>query len=134
MVKTVELKRDGIGRLVDCKPFLLPDVLEIQLKTVGYDMSDVFVSMQNGTIRAHKKVENNTFEVDKELLFAGFLNMRVHMYHDGKEAKIWDVYPIKLVETNFGIEAFEYLRVIEEKVDKVQEEVNELKKQHEIIM
>ncbi len=134
MVKTIILSREGLGRLADSEPFLLPDVLELQFVAKGYDMRNVFVSMQNGTIKKHERLKGDTLVVDNELLFAGYLNIRVSAYMGGEIAKIWDIYPLKLVETNYGIETFDYIKIIEDKVDTLQEQVNELKKQHEIIM
>ncbi len=133
MLKLIELKKDGSGRLANNEPFLLPDALELKFISFGYDMSNVFVSLRNGPIKQYEKLVGDKIIVKDDLLFAGYLNIRVQLYHDGQLSKKWDVFPIKLIETVDGINAFDYLRIIEEKLDKTIEDVNALKIAHEII-
>ena len=132
MLKKIELNKNGIGRLVEHEPFLLPAEIELDFIAKGYDLSDAFVWLQNGNNNGVLRL-SGTLKIPNEYLHAGYLNMRVEMYLKGEMAKRWEVLPIKLLEVPNGFEVKDYLGEIEENLVQLQEEVLKLKKQHEII-
>ncbi len=132
MVKKIELNKNGVGRLVEHEPFLLPAEIELDFVANGYDLSDAFVRLRNGENHDVLRL-SNPFRVPKDYLHAGYLNLRVEMYLKGEMAKQWEVLPIKLLEVPSGIEIKDYLGELEKKLAEMQEKVLKLEKQHEII-
>lgn len=132
MKKIIELNKQGIGRLKINEPFLLPDEIELNFIAKGYDLSNAFISLQNGENSGVLRL-SNPFNVPDEYLHAGYLNMRVEMYIGDKVAKRWDIMPIKIYEVPSGTEMKDYLGELEEKLAEQQERIARLEKQNEII-
>lgn len=139
MKKTIELNQSAIARLTDSKPFLLPDELELEFNCKEYSLKDAFITLQNGKIKGRYKL-TQPFYVDKALLVAGKLNMAIALYIDGEMVKKWDVLPIIIKETVFGITMFDELGEINKKLDEInknyvskEEYVKLLKKTNELI-
>ena len=133
MLKKIELNKNGVGRLVDYEPFLLPSEIELEFIAKDYDLTDAFVMLENSENKGVLRL-SSPFKIPNEYLHAGYLNMRVEMYLKGEMAKRWDVLPIKIVEVSSGFEVKDYLGEIEEKLARQQERLERLEKQHEIIL
>lgn len=118
MIKTIELGRNNLARIKEQEPFLLPDKLILSFATSKYDLSNAFVSFQNGKIKEQQKLTNNLI-VDESLLFEGMLNIAVHLYHEGKCVKSWYCLPLEIKETKHGTMAFDKLNEIEKKLDYI---------------
>ena len=121
MKRIIELNRNGIGRLVNHEPFLLPDGMELVFKTSGYDLSNAFVSVRNGTVKDIYKL-TTPFKIDDKFLFGGNLNLSVKLYSGETCVKTWAVLPIKLVEADYEIQAFDYLGDIEERLNNIEKD------------
>ena len=132
MKKTIELNRDGIGRLAKHEPFLLPDGLEIIFKSCGYDLTNAFVSLRNGTVKDIYKL-TTPFKVDEKFLFGGNLNISVKAYSGDICVKTWSILPIKLVEADYEIQAFDYLGDIEERLEKLEKDYVPYSKYLEVV-
>lgn len=118
MIKTIELGRNNLARIKEQEPFLLPDKLILSFTTARYDLSNAFVSFQNGKVKEQQKLTNNLI-VAESLLFEGMLNIAVHLYHEGKCIKSWYCLPLEIKETKHGTMAFDKLNEIEKKLDFV---------------
>lgn len=129
MKKTIELNPNGIGRLVEHEPFLLPDELEIDFKSKSYDLSNSFVSLKNGKETGQYKL-TFPFNVEKRFLIGGKLEITVKSYVKETPVKTWAVIPIKMVESKYGIHAFDFLSALEDKYNQLLEKVNELIEKH----
>ena len=116
--KIIEIKGNTL-RLVDRKPFLLPDKLTFKVKAQGYDISNAFICMQNGSEKA-MYVLTNPFTVPEKLLFAGALNISIKLYHNGECIKTFYGLPIILKEADFGIYAFDQLNDIEKRLSVIE--------------
>ena len=120
MIKTIELTKSNVARLGDTEPFLLPDKLIFEFKSIGYDISNAFISMQNGEKKVQYKL-TNPFYLPPEVLFAGNLNIAIHCYKDGEKIKSWYCLPIKIIETKHGVFAFDVLHEIEKRIQLLEE-------------
>jgi hypothetical protein len=129
MKKIIELNQNGIGRLTEREPFLLPDTLELEFKTKNYDLSNAFISLKNGVEEGKFKL-TFPFVVDKRFLIGGKLEMTLRLYANDVLVKTFAITPIKLVETTYGIHAFDFLSLLEDKYNKLFEKVNELIEKH----
>ena len=118
MIKTIELGRNNLARIKENEPFLLPDTLVLDFVSTRYDLSNAFVSLQNGKIKKQIKLTSPLL-VDEELLFEGILNIAVHIYEEGKCIKSWYCLPLEIKETQHGVVAFDKLNEIEKKLDFV---------------
>ena len=120
MIKTIELTKSNVARLGDTEPFLLPDELVLQFKSTGYDITNAFISMENGEKKVQYKL-TNPFYLPPEVLFAGELNIGIHSYKDGKKIKSWYCLPIEIIETEHGVFVFDVLHEIEKRIQLLEE-------------
>ena len=119
MKKIIELTKDNIARLSNTEPFLLPDIFELEFKSIGYDLSSSFITLKNG-IKRHKVPLSSPFTVPNELLFAGNLNICIDAYLNGKLLKHWEIIPIRIIETENTLIGFDVLAKIEEQIVQLQ--------------
>ena len=133
MEKTIELNKNGVGRLVDHEPFLMPDELTLNFIAKDYDLSNAFVYLKNGNKNGKFKLVS-PFKIDGEYLTAGHLNIRVDLYLGENLAKRWDMLPIKILEVPSGFEVKDYLGELEKKIEDLTGRVSRLEKQNEIIL
>lgn len=115
MEKTIELK-GSIARLLDKEPFLMPDNLILNFKHVGYDLSNAFITLRNGEKIVKEKL-SKPYKVPVEVLFTGDLHTKIEMYLDGKKAKEWLGAPIRVVETEQGLQLNDLLYELERKIN-----------------
>ena len=138
MKKIIELK-GGIARLKDNSAVLLPDDLELEFKSVGYDLTHAFITLKNGETTAKFRL-TQPFKVDGRLLYAGKLLGRIDAFIGDETTpyKSWDLLPIKITETEDGkIEVFDYLTRLEEKIsaiDDIETRLVALEKKHELVL
>lgn len=128
MKKTITLTKSNVARLEDTEPFLMPDKLIFEFNSVGYDLKNAFVSLQNGTVKMLYKL-TDYFVVDEKVLFAGVLNVGIHLYRDGKCIKSWYCLPIKIVEVEHKVYGFDVLSEFEKRI-KALEDNNITKESH----
>lgn len=124
MKKRIELNKNNVARLDNTEPFLMPDGLELEFNST-YDLTNAFVSLKNGEAQGQYKL-TKTFKVDEKFLIAGTLNVGVIAYHNGTPIKKWAILPIKIIESDYGVVAFDYLADIDKRLSA-------LEKSHQII-
>ena len=113
-------------RLSDREPFLLPDDdLIFKVETV-YDLSNAFITFQNGGAKAHFKITSKEIKVPYSVLFAGLLHFQIDIYYNGKIIKKLVGSPLQIVETETNCVLFDMLSDLDRRVLA-------LEKQHEII-
>lgn len=132
MIKIIELTKQGIGRLANSEPFLMPDKLKLQFVANGYNLENSFITLFNGSIIEKKKL-TNPFEVDEKLLQGGTLSMIVKSYEGKIPVKTWAVMPLIIAETETGKEVQDYVYTLEKRIEDLEKDVERLKKQHQII-
>ena len=120
MIKVIELRKSNIARLTDREPFILPNKYELEFKSIGYDISNAFVSLKNGTKKCLYPL-TNPFLVPDSVLFAGTLEIGVKAYKNGEVIKEWGCIPVKIKETEHGVMCFDYLAELEERILKLEE-------------
>ena len=130
MIKIIELSK--YARVVDHSPFLLPDTLEFDFESCGYDMSNAFITLKNGNIQETYKL-TRPFEVPSKFLFAGELYISIDAYIKGNLIKHWDCLPLLIKETEVGMQCFDFLFEIEKKMLANEKRIETLEKAHEII-
>ena len=119
MNRIIKLSKSDVVRIENTEPFLLPGTLTLKFNAIGYDMQNAFISIQNGTIKGHYRYKKE-FVIDEKFLFSGKLNITVHLYMDEKVVKEWHVLPLKIVETEFGIQCFDFLTELEKKIESLE--------------
>lgn len=120
MVKTIKLL-DNYARLVESEPFLMPDKLIVRFIHQGYDLSNAFVTVKNGT-KIEKYKFANPFVIPSEFLFAGDLYIKVEMYLGGEKAKQWTTLPIRIMETATSLIAYDLLSSLENEIKTIKED------------
>ena len=132
MIKKITLTKDRFARLSDREPFLLPDRLEIDFDSIGYDLTNTFITLKNGEKSGHFKV-SRPFIIPNEFLYAGNLYIGLDAYLDGVIVKHWDTLPIRIVETTESVYCFDFIGDIEKRLaileatSVTKREFNELK-------
>lgn len=120
MIKTIELTREKFARLLEKEPFLLPDILKLDFQSIGYDLTQAFITLKNGEVK-EKFLLEKPFTVPEKFLFAGMLNISIDTYHKGMLVKHWDCLPIKVVETEEEMHCFEYVAELEKEIKDLKE-------------
>lgn len=137
MIKTFELTKSNLARLVNNEPFLLPDKeLVFDFEHSGYNLLSAFIILKNGEINDKYKL-TKPFIVPEKFLFAGILNVQIDMYLNGEKVKTWTCSPIKIKETNDG--NFELIDLLADTVSRKEFEelkasVDKLVAQHKVVL
>ena len=118
MIKQITLTKNSLARLEDKEPFLMPDFLELEFKSIGYDLTNAFIVLKNGEKQGKFRLEK-VFRIPDEFLFAGVLNMSIYAYINGELLKQWNVLPIKFIETENDVQGFDYFGEIERQISEI---------------
>ncbi len=113
MEREVELDKVG-GKFVNADgiTFTKDEGLRLTFKSV-YDLTETAViTLRNGAQCVRREIKQ-PFEVPQEVLFAGWLFVRVDLYLDGKIAKTWQLLPVRLTEAGEDIHGEDYINIIE---------------------
>lgn len=130
-MRIIELK-GNYARLTDREPFLLPQKLEIGFKHVGYDLSNAFITFQNGSVKEKYKL-TNPMTVDNKFLFTGRLFSKIEMYLKGEKVKEWDCLPIEIKETEEATIVFDVLSGLEERLDEIEKNYVPIEKFNDLL-
>ena len=120
MVKTIKLL-DNYAKMVEHEPFYLPDKLIVKFKHIGYDLTNAFITIRNGT-KIEKYKFANPFVIPSEFYFAGDLYLKVEMFLGGEVAKQWTMLPIRIIETELGLVGFDLLTSLENEIKAIKED------------
>ena len=112
---TINLEKNNLGRLSNREPFLLPDKLLLKFSHAGYNLENAFITLKNGSNFEKYKLQE-PFEVAPDFLIAGNLNIRIEMYVGDEKVKQWDCLPIKIRETEMGVEIFDIVSRLEDEI------------------
>lgn len=132
MIKQITLTKNSLARLSDKEPFLMPDFLELEFKSIGYDLTNAFIVLKNGEKQGKFRLEK-VFRIPDEFLFAGVLNMSIYAYINGELLKQWNVLPIKFIETENKVECFEFLSELEKQLNELKTTYTK-KEEHDLIV
>ena len=130
MIRKITLGKDNVARLGNTEPFLLPGKLAIEFES-NYDLTTAFISLKNGKIEGIIPLKKH-LEIPSEFLFAGTLNLAVKLYHRDTVVKEWYCLPIRIIETEFGIQAFDLLGDIEKRLKAIEESAT-TKEEHKVL-
>ena len=128
MVKKIILSDNGVGQIEDTAPFLLPDELSINFES-KYDLSSAVVGVQNNNEQGVYKYSSE-FKVPQKFLFGGLLKLTVRAYAGDTLVKSWGISPIKIVEAEGKIIAFDLLTSTIKRVDTIQGIVEDIASKH----
>lgn len=114
------IKKGKTGR-AEVSPFMLPDSLKLHFKVegVGYDLSEAFIVLKNGTAKGKYRLTQD-FEVPDKFLFEGYLYMSIDVYLKGEKNYTIQVYPIKLVEANGETVVYDVIQSLEERISHLE--------------
>lgn len=130
MIKIIQLDRKG-ARLVNRESFLLPDILQFDFENIGYDLSNAFITLKNGSVTEHFKL-NALFTVPDSVLFAGKLEMQIDLWNDGKIVKSFFLPPLQIVETNTGMQCFDVLAEYDKRLQEQNNRIIALENKHKL--
>lgn len=130
MIKIIKFDRKG-ARLVNREPFLLPDILQFDFENIGYNLSNAFITLKNGSVTEHLKL-NVPFTVPDSVLFAGKLEMQIDLWNDGKIVKSFFLPPLQIVETNTGMQCFDVLAEYDKRLQEQNNRIIALENKHKL--
>ena len=67
-----------------------------------------------------QKTLSQPFEIPEEVLFSGWLSVRIDMYLNGDKAKSWNLLPIKLIEADGEVHGEEEVKSFNERLDGIE--------------
>lgn len=121
MERKIELTKTG-GRFVNADGITITkeDGLQLVFESV-YNLTDTAViTIRNGAKSIRREIKQ-PFEVPQDVLFAGWLFIRIDLYLDGEIAKTWQLLPVRLTEAADEIHGEEYVNIIERLERRVEE-------------
>ena len=104
----------------------LPTDGEIIFTSSTYKLTELVIVAKNGEKRVKGKTKNGVFDISP-LLFAGVLEISVHLIVNGVPAKKWDIVPIVLREVDNSLCAFD-------EIEELRARVAELEKKTTVIV
>lgn len=132
MERVIELTKTN-GYFWDKNPIVFgkDDKVILKFKSV-YDISESVITLGNGAERVQKTL-SQPFEIPEEVLFSGWLSVRIDMYLNGDNVKSWNLLPIKIIEADGEVHGEEEVKSFNERLDGVEAivadtEVNKLNK------
>lgn len=112
----IELK-NSFGRLAQREPFLICDNPTRLTFETDYVLKDAFVVLKNATATQKLRLADisDGFELPREFVTAGELNVSITLMRRGKAVKTWQVEPIVFTESDLGFTGLpEFERVLSE--------------------
>lgn len=110
------------SRLENTEPFILPDTLSFDIENPCYDLSQSFITLRNGEVQDTFKF-TRPFIVPDNFLFAGRLEAKITAYHNGEIVKSWALFPIKIIEADGNIIAFDEINALNKEIIELKENV-----------
>lgn len=98
---------------------MLPIDSIIRFVSDTYKLSELVIVARNGDKTIKHKTKDGTVDV-APLLFAGLLEMSVHLIVKGQPAKKWDVTPIILREVDNALGAFDEIADLRSRVAELE--------------
>ena len=122
MNKKVILSSGKWGRLEDKEPFLLPGELTLEFKTVGYSLTNGFVTLKNGNEEERYRL-TPFFKIPDKFLFAGILSISVDVYKGNTCINRWEIFPLRIIETEGDTFVYDYMYALEERIAALEEQL-----------
>ena len=97
----------------------LPTEKDIVFTSDAYKLSELVIVARNGEKTLKAKTKNATVDISP-LLFAGLLEMSVHLIVNGHPAKKWDIIPIVLREVDNALCAFDEIEELRARVEELE--------------
>lgn len=97
----------------------LPTEKEVVFSSDAYSLTELVVVARNGKKTLKTKTKNATADISP-LLFAGLLEMSVHLIVNGQPVKKWDVVPIILREVDNALCAFDEIQDLRARVEALE--------------
>ena len=119
MERVIELTKTG-GCFWDKNPIVFgkDDKVILNFKSI-YDLSDSIITLGNGAERVQKTL-SQPFEIPEEVLFSGWISVKIDMYLNGDKAKSWNLLPIKIIEEDGEVHGEEEVKAFNERLDGVE--------------
>ena len=118
----------NIGRLNKREPFIIADNEKLVLNfSCATPLTDYYIELKNGDKSAKYRLNAvSTYEVPKELLQAGTLEVTVSLLYCGKIVVTYTVEPIIIALIDNGYKGFAELDEVKAKYDLLMANYNEL--------
>lgn len=118
----------SVGRLNKREPFILADNEKLVLNfNCATPLTDYYIELKNGDKSAKYRLSSvSTYEVPKELLQAGTLEVTVSLLYCGKIVVTYTVEPITIALIDNGYKGFAELDEVKAKYDLLMANYNEL--------
>lgn len=119
MERVIELTKTN-GYFWDKNPIVFGknDKVILKFKSI-YDISESVITLGNGAERVQKTL-SQPFEIPEEVLFSGWLSVRIDMYLNGDKVKSWNLLPIKIIEADGEVHGEEEVKSFNKQLDGVE--------------
>ncbi len=114
----IELNYETRAR-ADESVITLPIDGKITLSSRTYKLDELVIVARNGDKTLKAKTKDGTVDITP-LLFAGLIEMSVHLIVKGHPAKKWDIVPIILREVDNSLCAFDEIEELRARVDALE--------------
>lgn len=114
----------SFGRLSTREPFLIAENESLNLTFETAVEPDFVLSVKNGKKRKEYRAQRS-FEVPRDFLFGGRLEIVVSQYVGGTKANSWTVEPITLIETEAGFEAYAVIYDLEKRLTAIEAQLSD---------
>ncbi len=121
-----ELYSSKIARTTDETEIALPEELTVTFGSPAYDLAELVVNVRNGARSEQRKVKGQPLDLSS-FLYAGKIEMTVHMIAKGKPVKEWACVPLIITEVNKGF-------LVLDEITDLQKRMAEVEKKTSVIM
>lgn len=126
MTEIIELNNFNIVFLENSKLLLTKNEPLCYSIKGNYNIDNLIMSVKNGNLTTEIKAKNNTFEIPKEFMFAGKLEMVLTLFEDCKIIKKWRIEPLIITELNEQFDGIPEIKMVENKITELEKTVQRL--------
>lgn len=87
-----------------------------------YDLHTSVITLKNGEQKIVKSIAGQT-AIPDEILFSGWLSVRIDMFLEGVIAKTWQIFPVRLIEAAGEVQGAEEAIALNERIGKTEEAI-----------
>lgn len=110
------LRLEGVDSAI-----VLPESLSLEIGSLIYGTDELVLEIRNGRKYEKRKVKGGDVIDLSSFLFAGSVEMTVHMIARGTVAKKWSVVPLVIRDIEGGFEIFDEIKDLQNRVSILEE-------------
>ena len=118
-----ELYSSKIARTTDTTEIALPEDLTVTFGSPAYDLAELVVNVRNGARSEQRKVKGVPLDLSS-FLYAGKIEMTVHMIVKGKPVKEWSCVPLIITEVDKGFLVLDEITDLQKRMANVEKKTS----------